>query len=233
MKLLATYLNCKSFFWLLFMDFLFAPPPGFNAAVDFLNVLDTDSLHTIASEACLSAFEKRTFVPPSKTDIASFSDRQISSICNALSFIYKGSLKSKLSAKVLNEALPIHTDLDEDIIFTLVSVYHRILKQFKSKSKLKENEIKEEEVQNADSNGLIDAKNVLNLGRLVKMDYCMGITVSSSRMKKVNKPFVRLSLQIAHGSGDFKTYFVTLSLLQFEQLREEIKVISMIMKDLD
>lgn len=79
----------------------------------------------------------------------------------------------------------------------------------------------------------MDAKNVLNLGRLVSMKWSMGITVSSSKMRKVQKPFVRLSLQIAHGDGRIKTYFLTLSILQFQELREEIKLTRMLMQDLD
>ncbi len=79
----------------------------------------------------------------------------------------------------------------------------------------------------------MEAKNILNLGRLVSMKWSMGITISSSKMRKVQKPFVRLSLQIAHGNGDIKTYFVTLSIRQFQELREEIKLTRMIMQDLD
>lgn len=78
-----------------------------------------------------------------------------------------------------------------------------------------------------------DAKNILNLGRLISMKWSMGITISSSKMRKVQKPFVRLSLQIAHGNGDIKTYYLTLSILQFQELREEIKLTRMIMQDLD
>ena len=84
-----------------------------------------------------------------------------------------------------------------------------------------------------DEDGMDEAKNILKLGTLVSLKYNMGITISSSKMRKVQKPFVRLSLQIAHGNGDIKTYFVTLSILQFQVLREEIRLTRLTMADLD
>ena len=108
------------------MDFLFAPPPGFNCAVDLLNVLDPDSVQTIGYEACVSAYEKRTVIPPSRTEIdGSFSEDQISSVCNALLFLYRGSLRSKIPRKGLAEGLLNHTDLDENVIALIAKVYHR------------------------------------------------------------------------------------------------------------
>ena len=108
------------------MDFLYAPPPGFNSSVDLLNVLNHDLAQTIAYEACTSAFDKRTLIPPSRTEMdASFSSDQISSICNALSFLYQGSLRNKIPRKVLDEALSTHTDLETNIISIIVRVYHR------------------------------------------------------------------------------------------------------------
>eukprot|EP00483_Globobulimina_turgida_P003967 UN03975 len=207
------------------MDFLYSPPPGFNSSVDLLNVLNLDSAQTIAYEACVSAFDKRTVIPPSRTEIdVSYSDEQISSICNALSFLYQGSLRNKINRKKVEEGLSQHTDLETNIINVIVRVYHRVSKAKLSKNKEKE-DTKDEEMD--------EAKNILNLGRLVSMKWSMGITISSSKMRKVQKPFVRLSLQIAHGNGDIKTYFVTLSIRQFQELREEIKLTRMIMQDLD
>lgn len=108
------------------MDFLYSPPAGFNAAVDLLNILNLDSAQTISYEACISAFDKRTIVPPSRTEIdVSFSDEQISSICNALLFLYQGSLRNKQSRKNLHEALTQHTDLEDNIINVIVKVYYR------------------------------------------------------------------------------------------------------------
>ena len=110
------------------MEFLQAPPPGFNASIDLLNVLNLDSAQTIAYEACVSVFEKRTVIPPSTTEIdVSFSEEQIGSICNALLFIFQGSLRNKQSRKHLEEALSQHTDLEENIINVIVRVYHRYL----------------------------------------------------------------------------------------------------------
>ena len=113
------------------MEFLYAPPPGFNSSVDLLNVLNLDSAQTIAYEACISAFDKRTNIPPSRTELdASFCADQISSICNALSFVYEGSLRSKLAPKTLEEGLATHTDLETNIINVVVRVYHRYLLTF-------------------------------------------------------------------------------------------------------
>lgn len=108
------------------MDFLYAPPPGFNSAVDLLNILNLDSAQTIAYEACSSAWDKRTIIPPSKSEIdVQFKDEQISSICNALLFLYQGSLRNKQSRKNVEEALSQHTDLEENVINVIVRVYHR------------------------------------------------------------------------------------------------------------
>lgn len=108
------------------MDFLYAPPPGFNCAVDLLNVLNPDSVQTIGYEACVSAFEKRAVIPPSRAEIDAFiSDDQISSVCNALLFLYRGSLRNKSSRKTLAEGLLNHTDLDENVIAVIAKVYNR------------------------------------------------------------------------------------------------------------
>lgn len=210
------------------MEFLYAPPPGFNSSVDLLNGLNVDSAQTIAYEACVSAFDKRTIIAPSRTEIdASFSMDQISSICNALSFLFQGSLRNKIPRKTLEEGLSTHTDLETNIINIIVRVYHRV-----SKVKLSQEQSEDNKTDDIDANDM-DAKNVLNLGRLISMKWSMGITISSSKMRKVQKPFVRLSLQIAHSDGDIKTYDLTLSILQFQELREEIKLTRMLMQDLD
>eukprot|EP00485_Elphidium_margaritaceum_P002185 CAMPEP_0202704642 /NCGR_PEP_ID=MMETSP1385-20130828/17301_1 /ASSEMBLY_ACC=CAM_ASM_000861 /TAXON_ID=933848 /ORGANISM="Elphidium margaritaceum" /LENGTH=208 /DNA_ID=CAMNT_0049362721 /DNA_START=496 /DNA_END=1122 /DNA_ORIENTATION=- len=208
------------------MDFLYAPPAGFSASVDLLNVLNIDSLQTIAYESCVSAFEKRTVVPPSKTEIdVSFSDDQIASLCNALCFLYNGCLRSKQDKKTLYEALRQHTDLEDNVNMAIAKVYSRICKlQMAHLDDAKRSE---------DGNDMNQAKSILSLGRLVSMKWSMGMTISSSRMKKVQKPFVRLQLTIAHCDGEIKTYFVTLSILQFQELRQEIKLSRMVMADLD
>ncbi|ETO13081.1 hypothetical protein RFI_24293 [Reticulomyxa filosa] len=74
---------------------------------------------------------------------------------------------------------------------------------------------------------------ILNLGKIVSMSWNMGITISSSRMPKVNKPFVRLTLQVAHGSGQIKTYHVTLSLSQFQHFREELSQTKKMMEEMN
>eukprot|EP01083_Nonionella_stella_P249613 862938_1 len=116
---------------------------------------------------------------------------------------------NKINRKKLEEGLSQHTDLETNIITVIVKVYHRVSK-INAKSQQEREDTKDDEMD--------DAKNILNLGRLVSMKWSMGITISSSKMRKVQKPFVRLSLQIAHGNGDIKTYFVTLSILQFQEL---------------
>ena len=98
-------------------------------------------------------------------------------------------------------------------------------------SKLQSMQSKSEDTKSEDE--VEDAKNILNLGRLVSMKWNMGITISSSKMQKVTKPFVRMTLQIAHGNGEIKTYYLTLSIVQFQELREEIKLTRMLMADLD
>jgi len=211
------------------MDFLYAPPPGFNSSVDLLNILSDDIAQTIAFEACISAFDKRTLISPSTNEISALfsSDDQIASICNALSFLYQGSLRNKISSKVLEDALSSHTDLQTNIISIIVRVYQRI-----SKVKLLSTEqTSEDNKSNGDED--MNATNVLNLGRLVSMKWNIGITISSSKMRKVQKPFVRLTIQIAHGDGQIKPYNLTLSVLQFQELRQEIKLTRMLMQDLD
>lgn len=99
-------------------------------------------------------------------------------------------------------------------------------------SKIKLSQKKSEDTKD-EEDGMDEAKNILNLGRLVSLKWSMGITISSSKMRKVQKPFVRLQLQIAHGDGHIKTYFVTLSILQFQELREEIRLTRLTMADLD
>lgn len=140
----------------------------------------------------------------------------------------RGALTNSVKAKDLHQALSEHTDLEQDVNTLIVTAYHN---RVKLQKKLKEEN--EAESKQDDRNEYDEAQSILNLGRLVSMQWSMGVTISSQTMKLVGKPFVRLELKIAHGSGDIKTYYVTLSLLQFQRLRQEIQTTKDKMQELD
>jgi len=94
-------------------------------------------------------------------------------------------------------------------------------------------ESKVEEKGGEGQDGLKEARNVMRLGRVVSMAWSLGVSISSSMMKRVNKPFVRMQLKIAHGSGEIKTYFLTMTILQFQKFRKELKTTLDLMEDLE
>lgn len=196
------------------MEYLSCPPQGFYVACEFINLLNEDSLKLFMNNCCEMIFEKKKTgkINESTTININITQEQINSIENALLYITKSSEKTKIDGKELVKLLNEFTDLNENTINNIAIIYHNYLKKELKKQKKIENE----ESENKDYDNINDIKSVLNLGRLISMNWSTGITLTSSRMKLVKKAFVRLSIKIAHATGIIKTHYVTLSMDQFQ-----------------
>ena len=64
-----------------------------------------------------------------------------------------------------------------------------------------------------------DKKNIFNAGKLVSVDWELGVSVNSDSSVSINKPYVSLLFRVANAEGEESDHCAELSLEQFRALR--------------
>ncbi|KAH3757067.1 COMM domain containing 6 [Pelomyxa schiedti] len=62
-----------------------------------------------------------------------------------------------------------------------------------------------------------------DVGKLVSMDWKMGVAVTSSRCKRLNAPFVVVQLRTQNASGEVSTNSLEMTIPEFQNFSKRIK----------
>ena len=73
----------------------------------------------------------------------------------------------------------------------------------------------------------------LSIGRLVRLDWVLGVTTASSACKRVGAPFVSLTLRVADGaSGQESVHTLELTLPEFQDFANKFASMATVMDSL-
>ena len=72
----------------------------------------------------------------------------------------------------------------------------------------------------------------LSLGKLVGLDWKVGVALESSTCKTLNAPFVTVVLRVQHESGDISSHPMELSLGEYQSFAKSFRAIDAVMDTL-
>eukprot|EP00753_Platysulcus_tardus_P018578 PLAT6928.3.p2 GENE.PLAT6928.3~~PLAT6928.3.p2 ORF type:complete len:201 (-),score=87.85 PLAT6928.3:146-748(-) len=181
---------------------LLGAPLGFQEGVVALNKLATSgrSLETFI-ESILTSSDREGGVLPAEFYIEQFltvgidvNEAELQNSMRAVQYIYRGARAHEVSGDELKESLEGATDFSEACIAILTEAW-----------------------TSSDAARAAGLSDVLSLGRLVSMDWKVGVTVETSACKKAAAPFVTLLLHVADNSNVVTQHVVELALADFHR----------------
>ncbi|KAL5012805.1 hypothetical protein ScPMuIL_011356 [Solemya velum] len=132
----------------------------------------------------------------------SLEKKQVQSVVNALSYIYRTSAQLKLDQDTLRKELSDTSVFTDSILRVICNVWEEKGKELM---------------------GMEVADHLLSVGQLVDMDWKLGIAVSSDSCRNLNAPYVTMTLRVADPSGCMKTHSFEMSVLQFKNFSKQMK----------
>jgi len=179
-------------------------PQGFFSANEDINSLSTAALTDLVNEAFDVVVQNSGTVHAQrhvKAPGVNLNEERTQSAAHAISFVLRGALADKLNSATFQSTMEKKTDLNARSRTVLLAAWNRRTKGgvlVSSPSDSKENSTRS-----------------LQLGRLVGMEWRLGVGVSSNACASLKAPFVSLLLKIVDENGSTRAQPIELTLAQF------------------
>eukprot|EP00455_Lapot_gusevi_P045860 TRINITY_DN5931_c0_g2_i1.p1 TRINITY_DN5931_c0_g2~~TRINITY_DN5931_c0_g2_i1.p1 ORF type:complete len:233 (-),score=67.77 TRINITY_DN5931_c0_g2_i1:118-759(-) len=192
-----------------------AAPLGFLKANQLINSLHQSLLKKILDDVLDMLYHKLGSAKASNyTELiahyqSTLTQTQLQSIINAIFFIYRIVIQQKLSD--VSETLRRETVLEADAVqlFQQAWAAHStegVLTALSSGSEAKHEE----------KSGAAALQQTLQLGRVLSLDWKLGVAVASADCAVLHAPFVTILLKVADTNGEVTSHCFDLSLPQFQ-----------------
>jgi len=196
------------------MAFLQSAPEGFGAAIESLNLFPPNLLYQLAqetldflqykvNEVSLLLYDKNL-----QAINIHLSQEQIQAGINAVTFIFRGSVKNNVEQNDLQVALQAFTPIDKNLAEVLCRAWAKVGKQLQSSP----------------------IKQLLNIGQLVDIQWKIGVSFQSSVCKNLNSPYVSVLVITADSNGHLSTHSFELTIPEFQNFASNFKDIANVME---
>lgn len=197
------------------MSFLQTIPHGFFSANDTLNALPTSIVEQLLADV-ITVLHTRVGAVSSenyfKLAEGSVKRSALDSAVNAVLFIFRGVIAESVPADVLGDLLTKSTGLNESAITLFVQTWDRQSKGGK--------------LVGTGGDELSAMQQCLRLGRLVGMEWKLGVGIASTHCKSLGAPFVSLLLKVASPTGEVTAHSLELNLEEFQDFAKTFRDIS-------
>ena len=178
---------------------------GFEAGVSAINGSSSDAawLSEVASSAvaALSRREARAGADAAK-------DERTRRTTAALQFVYRGAMEHDVTAEDLGAALQQATNFAPRAVAIVCESYGAWQAGAETKDAA-------ESKAGAGGGGAAAVRDIVNVGKLLRMDWKAGVSVQSSQCKALKVPFVSLVLHVLEG-GRVAAHPVELTIAEFQ-----------------
>ena len=132
-----------------------------------------------------------------------FRERDAQNIFSALHFIFRGATRYSASAEDLYSCIVGATDISKEAAKIICKAWQQEV-------------IDNDEAEK--SQGI-----ELSLGTLLEMDWRVGVSISSSRTRELQSPFVTVAMKVSDSAGKIQSRVVELTIPEFYRLRDTMK----------
>jgi len=163
-------------------------PKGFFSANERINAMPVDVVDNILKESFAEHTSTQKISESLPNGEVSQADLEVA--VNAIAFTLR-QLPSEGTVDELKGILAKHTDLSDDVVTKLLTAR-----------------------ENSSQKG--ELKRCLSLGRLVGMEWKLGVGIASSKGRALNAPYISLLVKIQESSGVTRAHPMELSLGEFQ-----------------
>lgn len=180
---------------------------GCEQSIDLLNILPSDLLSDICHDVMLylqlkiPAVNMLNLKEKFGQCNISMKDEDVQSIINVLIHIYRSASKHKVPSTEFHQQLTASFKFSQSCVECLARSW-------------KDNE---ECLQNEQISSLFE------VGKLVDMQWKLGVAVSSDSCKNLNSTFVAMTVKVADSSGKLTTHAFEMTVPQFKNLAKQLQ----------
>ena len=217
-------------------EYLLSAPLGFTSAVNTINKCDHASavladlvLRTLsfvdAADSEEATLPPQTFCQKLNASGVELSLQSVESVIHATVYILRGALRLLSSSPGdLQAALQHSTDLSDTTAEVFALGFAHYLK-LKTKKQAKQKAAAQAEDGSASALAGVTARAPASSGRVVGMDWKVGVRVASDRCEELNTAFVTVVLRIANADGEVTANAVEMSVPEFNSFASTLREI--------